>query len=48
MLTDRMLARVLEEDAPLADLAAQLIAEANARGGRDNITAVLVKILPEA
>jgi protein phosphatase len=47
MLNDRMLARVLEEDAPLPELAAQLIAEANARGGRDNITAVLVRVLPE-
>jgi protein phosphatase len=46
MLNDRMIARIMEEDAPLADRAAQLISEANARGGRDNITAVLVRILP--
>jgi protein phosphatase len=45
MLTDKMIAKILEEDAPLRDLASRLIAEANARGGRDNITAVLVRIL---
>lgn len=45
MITDRMIAGILKDDAPLADLAAALIAEANARGGRDNITAVLVRIL---
>lgn len=46
MLMDRLIARILEEDSPLPDLAAKLIAEGNARGGRDNITAVLVRILP--
>jgi protein phosphatase len=45
MITDKMIANILKEDAPLPDLVARLIAEANARGGRDNITAVLVKIL---
>ena len=45
MLPDRAIAAILSEDAPLPDLAARLIADANARGGKDNITAVLVRIL---
>jgi protein phosphatase len=45
MITDKMIAGILREEAPLPDLVARLVAEANARGGRDNITAVLVKIL---
>jgi len=46
MLTDRMIAAILTAEGSLADHAAELIAAANARGGRDNITAVLVRILP--
>jgi serine/threonine protein phosphatase PrpC len=45
MLTDRMIRRVLTRPAGLADLVAALIVGANERGGRDNITAVLVRVL---
>jgi protein phosphatase len=45
MLTDRMIRRVLVRPAALADLVAALIVGANDRGGRDNITAVLVRVL---
>ena len=45
MLTDRMLRRVLVRDGELAELVATLIIDANDRGGRDNITAVLVRII---
>jgi serine/threonine protein phosphatase PrpC len=45
MLTDRMIRRVLTRPAELADLVAALIVGANERGGRDNITAVLVRML---
>lgn len=46
MLTDRMLRRVLvRPDAELHEMVAALIVGANERGGRDNITAVLVRIL---
>ncbi|HET7229510.1 MAG TPA: PP2C family serine/threonine-protein phosphatase [Longimicrobium sp.] len=45
MLTDRMLRRVLMRDETLAERVAELILFANDRGGRDNITAVLVHVL---
>jgi PPM family protein phosphatase len=45
MLTDRMLRRTLVRDGELAETVAALIVGANERGGRDNITAVLVRIL---
>lgn len=45
MLTDRMLRRVLMRGGDLADRIAELVVDANERGGRDNITAVLVRIL---
>ena len=45
MLTDRMIRRVLTRPGELADMVAALIVGANERGGRDNITAVLVRIL---
>jgi protein phosphatase len=45
MLTDRMIRRVLVRPGELADMVAALIVGANERGGRDNITAVLVRVL---
>ena len=45
MLTDRLLRRILTREAALHELVADLIVGANERGGRDNITAVLVKVL---
>jgi protein phosphatase len=45
MLTDRLLRRILVREAPLHELVADLIVGANERGGRDNITAVIVKVL---
>jgi len=45
MLTDRMLRRILSRRGELHELVAELILGANDRGGRDNITAVLVRIL---
>ena len=44
MLTDRLLRRILTREAELHELVADLILGANERGGRDNITAVLVKV----
>ena len=44
MLTDRMLRRILMRDGELADRVAELVVSANERGGRDNITAVLVRV----
>ena len=44
MLTDRMLRRILMRDGVLADRVAELVVSANERGGRDNITAVLVRV----
>jgi protein phosphatase len=43
VVDDRELANVLGTDGPLADVAARLIDAALARGGRDNITAVLAR-----
>jgi protein phosphatase len=48
MLTDRMIRRVLTRPDELADMVAALIIGANERGGRDNITAVLVRITDPA
>jgi serine/threonine protein phosphatase PrpC len=45
MLTDRMLRRVLMRGGELADRVAELVVGANDRGGRDNITALLIRIL---
>lgn len=45
MLTDRMLRRILVRGGELADRVAELVMGANERGGRDNITAVLVRVL---
>lgn len=45
MLTDRMLRRVLMHGGELADRVAELVVGANDRGGRDNITALLIRIL---
>ncbi|HET7464943.1 MAG TPA: PP2C family serine/threonine-protein phosphatase [Longimicrobium sp.] len=44
MLTDRMIRRILVRGGELAKRVAELVLEANDRGGRDNITAVLVRI----
>jgi protein phosphatase len=46
MIGTRTINAVLREDAPLADQVTALIDAANRRGGADNITAVLVRILP--
>lgn len=43
MVDDASMARIMETDAPLAQKARQLIAIANAHGGRDNITVLLVQ-----
>ncbi|HEU0052024.1 MAG TPA: PP2C family serine/threonine-protein phosphatase [Longimicrobium sp.] len=45
MLTDRMIRRILSHERPLDAQVSELIDAANRRGGRDNITAVLVRIL---
>ena len=47
MITDRVIAKVLPLDIRLPDRVAELIRLANERGGRDNITAVLVEIMGE-
>jgi PPM family protein phosphatase len=47
MLTDRMLRRVLMHGGELAERVAELVVGANERGGRDNITAVLVRVLDQ-
>lgn len=43
MLDDAEIAALVLEPVPIANLAAHLIAAANAKGGRDNISVVLVK-----
>ncbi len=45
MLTDRVIAALLEAGASLEQVAEALLDAANRRGGRDNITAVVVRIL---
>jgi len=47
MLTDRRIEEILLGGGGLQDLANQLIGEANALGGRDNITVVLVRVSGE-
>lgn len=44
-VTDRRLAAILADEAPLEDRVERMIRAANRRGGRDNITAVLVEIV---
>lgn len=44
MVDDDDLEAVLSQSAPLEDLARQLVEGANARGGEDNITVVLVRV----
>ena len=46
MLDDGELAEILGSNAPLPDMVDALIRAANARGGVDNITVVLVRVLP--
>jgi len=48
MLTDRIVSKVLPLDVRLDDRVAELIRLANQRGGRDNVTAVLVEVPGEA
>lgn len=48
MLDDEELARLLLRDATLPELVDDLIRAANAAGGTDNITVVLVRVLPGA
>lgn len=43
MLSDQMITQILATDASLERLARTLVAEANARGGRDNIAVLLVR-----
>jgi serine/threonine protein phosphatase PrpC len=47
MLPDRQIGKVLPLDIRLEDRVAELIRMANERGGRDNVTAVLVEVLGE-
>jgi protein phosphatase len=47
MVSDRQLSKVLPLEIRLEDRVAELIHLANLRGGRDNITAVLVEFYPE-
>jgi PPM family protein phosphatase len=44
MITEDKIAEVLESSSSLNDAAARLISEANAAGGRDNITVVLTRL----
>lgn len=45
VLPDHMIASTLAHDAPLADLCSRLIAQANIRGGPDNITVIVARYL---
>lgn len=47
MVPDRQLARILREGATLEARVQEMIAMANQRGGRDNITAVIVEFLAD-
>jgi serine/threonine protein phosphatase PrpC len=47
MVPDRQLARILREGATLEARVQEMIAMANQRGGRDNITAIVVEFLPD-
>ncbi len=44
MITEEKIAEVLESSSSLSDAASRLIREANAAGGRDNITVVLTRL----
>jgi protein phosphatase len=44
MLSDGEIARILENEKPLQQLADELVEAANQRGGRDNITSLLVRV----
>lgn len=46
MLSDEMIADVLHDEEELKAAVERLIAVANARGGKDNITVVLVRVVP--
>jgi protein phosphatase len=46
MLSDDEIKQVLERGGDLTPLAYQMVAEANRRGGVDNITVVLVSMAP--
>ncbi len=43
MVDDQGIARILVQEGPLADKVSQLIAAANANGGRDNISVLLAQ-----
>lgn len=45
MLTDRLIRRIVSRPEPVHELVGNLIVAANERGGRDNITAVLMRVL---
>jgi serine/threonine protein phosphatase PrpC len=46
MVTDAALSRILQDDSAPDERVRQMIAAANRRGGRDNITAIIVDVLP--
>ena len=46
MLEDAEIRDILSEDRPLSELVGRLIERANAQGGVDNITAILLRVLP--
>ena len=46
MLEDAVISSLCEGSRPLVSMARDLVAEANRRGGLDNITVVLVRVLP--
>ena len=46
MLEDVEIRDILAEDCPLSELVQRLIEQANAHGGVDNITAILLRVLP--
>jgi protein phosphatase len=47
MVSDRALSRILQEGGTPEDRVREMITVANRRGGRDNITAIVIDILPE-
>lgn len=46
MLTDQMIGEVLLVEEELTSTVERLIAAANARGGKDNVTAIVVRVVP--
>jgi len=46
MLTDAMISEVLTAEEELKSAVERLIAAANARGGKDNVTVILVRVVP--